>query len=116
MIEVKILNYIISRNIDGIGGNVFLETPESPPAEYILVQKTGSGRENEIQSATVAIQSISKNRMITAGKINEAVKTAMLEMAGWSDAVYSCRLNSDYIFTNTQTKEYRYQAVFDLFF
>ena len=32
------------------------------------------------------------------------------------DEVSACRLNSDYNFTDTTTKHYRYQAVFDLVF
>ncbi len=43
--------------------------------------------------------------------LNEAVKAVMDEF--WKHhAVYSCKLNSDYNFTDTETKRYRYQAVY----
>ena len=44
------------------------------------------------------------------------VVEAMEAMAETVDGVYSCKLNSDYNFTNTETREYRYQAVFNLYY
>jgi len=41
------------------------------------------------------------------------VKQAMCDIADESE-VCKCSLNSDYNFTDTATKKYRYQAVFDL--
>ena len=32
------------------------------------------------------------------------------------DCITSCELNTDYDFTNTNKKKYRYQAVYDLVF
>ena len=119
MIEVTVLNYLIEQNIPGIGHNVFMEVPEAPPARYIVIEKTGSGRENRIDNATFAVQSISGNRengLLEAAKINEAVKEAMERFAEISPDIYSCRLDTDYNFTNTATKEYRYQAVFNIYY
>ena len=53
--------------------------------------------------------------MLAAAELNERVKAAMDELADIDD-VSACRLNSDYNFTDTTTKHYRYQAVFDLVF
>ena len=116
MIEVIVLNYLLEQNIEGIEQNIFLEVPEQKPDRYILIEKTGSGRENRIDSASFAVQSISQNSLLEAAQINEAVKAVMDDFAGNSSEIYSCRLNGDYNFTNPSTKEYRYQAVFNLYY
>ena len=113
MIEKIVMDYLISANIDGVGGNVKVTVPVNPPDEYIIIEKTGSNEENVIEEATMAIQSYSKKSMLRAIEINEAVKTAMREMP-WSTDVFSVKLNSDYNFTDTETKEYRYQAVYNI--
>lgn len=93
---------------------VYLEIPENPPNNFVLVEKTGSSRANQVNRATLAVQSWAKT-MMTAAELNEQVKTAM-EGLDDLDSVSACRLNSDYNFTDTTTKHYRYQAVFDLVF
>lgn len=119
MIEIVVLNYLIEQNIDGIGENVFMEVPKNPPEKYIVIEKEGSGRENRIENATFAIQSISRNRdngLVEAGQINDAVKSVMDEFADNSGEIYSCKLDTDYNFTNPATKEYRYQAVYNIYY
>ncbi|MCQ2530282.1 MAG: hypothetical protein MJ086_03410 [Lachnospiraceae bacterium] len=112
MIEKTVLNYLIGKNITGIMDNVFMEVPETPPSEYLLVEKTGGGEQNRIEKGMLAIKSISKTSLLMAAELNEAVKDVMRDMADETD-IYSCKLNSDYNFTDTTTKEYRYQAVFN---
>ena len=116
MIEIIVLNYLLEQNIEGIGQNVYLEVPEEKPDKYILIEKTGSGRRNLIDDASFAIQSISANSLLEAASINDTVKAIMNEFADHSPDVYSCRLDTDYNFTNPSTKEYRYQAVYNLFY
>ena len=81
--------------------------------EYILIQRTGGGKTNQVDRATYVIQSISVISKLRAAQICEAVKEAMEEFEQ-EDGIFSCDINSDYDFTNTSTKEYRYQAVFDI--
>lgn len=114
MIEVNIIDYLISRNI--ADGEVYAEVPENPPDRYVVIQKTASGMENRIESAMVAVQSISRDSLLDAIVLNESVKQAMLCMAETEDGIYSCTLNSDYNYTDAETKKYRYQAVFNLYF
>ena len=119
MIETVILNYLKEQNIDGVGENVFMEVLKTPPEKYIVIEKTGSGRSNRIDNASFAVQSISRNRdngLIEAAQINEAVKAAMDVFAEQSSEIYSCRLDTDYNFTNPATKEYRYQAVYNIYY
>lgn len=118
-IEITVLNYLLEQEINGIGTNVYAEAPEDPPQAYILVEKTGSGQTDRINRAMIAVQSISRDRqngLMAVMMINEQVKEVMLQFAELSDKIYSCKLNSDYNFTNTETKEYRYQAVFNIYY
>lgn len=93
---------------------VYMEIPENPPNTFVLVEKTGSSRTNRVNRATLAVQSWAGS-LLAAAELNERVKAAMDELAEIDD-VSACRLNSDYNFTDTTTKHYRYQAVFDLVF
>lgn len=114
MIEEIIMNYLISQNIDMVWDHVYMEVPVHPPSEYIVIEKTASGSHNKIRNAMIAVRSISKSRLFNAAQINQWLIDAMDVFAERSDKIYSCRLNSDYNFTDPDTKEYRYQAVFNI--
>ena len=120
IIEAAIISYLTSCGLS-VGSNVFAEVPEEPPASYVLIEKTGSGRANRIDSAVVAVQSIVKRdeaaggTLLIALELNEEVKAAMENFVA-QDSIFSCYLNSDYNFTNPETKEYRYQAVYNIYF
>ena len=91
---------------------VYMERPENPPREDVIIQKTGSSKHNQICSATMAFQSYSES-LYEAALLNEDVKAAV-ENAVTLPEICSTKLNSDYNFTNTAMKQYRYQAVFDI--
>lgn len=93
--------------------HAYMETPEAIPEKYVIIEKTGSGIQNHIKSARIAIQSISGRSLYEAAALNESVKTAMDSIIAQED-ISKSELNSDYNFTNPETKEYRYQAVYDL--
>lgn len=93
---------------------VSAETPDKKTGEYVLVEKTGSQRVNHINQATLAIKSHA-DRLLDAAKLNERVKACMDGIIQL-DCISSCRLDTDYNFTDTSTKKYRYQAVFTLVF
>lgn len=115
MIEIDVLEYLQGREIDGIGRNIFCEVPVDKPEEYIIVEKTAGGESDYIREAMVAVQSISSESLYRAMEINEAVKEAMSEMTD-TEPAFSCQLNTDYNYTDTRTREYRYQAVFHIYF
>jgi len=108
MIEEIVLSYLSS----ALEEPVYMEEPEKKPERYVVVEKTGSSCENYIKSATFAFKSHAES-LYEAAKLNERVKEAMDAIIA-SDAVCRSQLNGDYNFTNTQTKKYRYQAVYDL--
>ena len=107
-IEYNLLDYLnASLNVP-----VYMEEPDTIVDSYVIIQKTGSGVTDHIMSATFAIQSYGKSKQ-DAIDLNELVKAAMDVMPQTQD-VFSCKLNSDYDYTDSETKRYRYQAVYDL--
>lgn len=114
IIEKTLLDYLVNRNIDDINGNVYVMTPKQPlPDDYIVIDKTGARTANGITTATIAIQSISSESLLKAIQINEAVNAAM-EHFREIENVFGVHLQTDYNFTNSLTKQYRYQAVYEI--
>ena len=109
MIEVVLKDYLN----DVLSVPAYLEIPKTgAPASYVVIEKTGSGITNHIRRATFAIQSIAPS-MYGAAALNEEVKAAMDDAVTLPEIARS-HLNSDYNFTDTTKKYYRYQAVYDL--
>lgn len=115
MIELTVYTYLAT---DGVLPHpIFMEMPadeEKPKnGKYYLLEKTGSGQsETALFNSTFALQSYAPT-MYEAADMNEEGKKAMLN-AVILDEITRVRVNSDYNYTDTQAKEYRYQAVFDL--
>ena len=84
------------------------------PDEFIRIEKTGSSVENHIERATFAIQSYARS-LYRAAEINEMVKEAMDSIGDLAD-VFTSRRNTDYNFTDEETKHYRYQAVYQIIY
>ena len=108
MIEQTILDYLN----DTLTEPCYMEEPEGIDT-FVLLEKTGSSLSNHVYSATFAIQSYATS-LYEAAELNEKVKAAMLAIAGELNTVSKCSLNSDYNYTDTTKKRYRYQAVFDI--
>ncbi|RGG57694.1 hypothetical protein DW762_02305 [Ruminococcus sp. AM29-19LB] len=108
MIEQIVRDYLEEQ----LGIPVRMEEEAGLPEEYIVVEKTGSGQTNHIKRATLAVQSYSSS-LYQAASLNERVKEAMEKIIEMDD-ISKCELNSDYNYTDTARKKYRYQAVFDI--
>lgn len=93
---------------------VFMEEPEKPPESYIIIEKTSGGTIGQIKAATLAIQSYGTS-MEQAARLNEELKERMEDIED-QNPISRARLNSDYNFTDTSTKRYRYQAVYDFIY
>lgn len=108
MIEKIILDYLSEQfEIPCV-----LEMPEEFTAPLILVEKLGSGKSNKICNASIAVQSYGAS-LYDAASLNEAVKSAM-ENAIVLDDICAVNLDSDYNYTDSNKRRYRYQAVFDI--
>ena len=114
MIELIVYNYLNSYFSES-EIPVYMEKPKNPNPDgdtFILIEKTGSSLANHLYNATFAVQSYAPT-LYEAAVLNERAKEAMLNIIT-VDEVTKCSLNSDYNFTDTATKQPRYQAVFDL--
>lgn len=110
MIETTVLDYLNSV----LDVPVYMEKPDKEPMQYVLIEKTSGSVENHIHSATFALQSYA-DTLYSAAMLNEKVKEAMNDIIYNADVSRSA-LNTDYNFTDTTKKQYRYQAVYDLFY
>lgn len=108
MVEKIVKDYLKS----SLGIPVRMEEEDDLGNEYVLIEKTGSSTGNHIASATLAVQSFSTS-LYGAATLNERVKAAMEKIIELDD-ISKCELNSDYNYTDTNRKKYRYQAVFDI--
>lgn len=110
MLESTLIEYL-GENLDV---SVYAEQPESLPDTFVLVERVGSSTYDRLCTASIAVQSYA-GTMYEAAALNEEVKTAMdIENIGSLDIVAGCHLDTDYNFTDTSQKIYRFQAVFDL--
>lgn len=110
MIEKIVLNYLSKK----LKEPVYMEEPKEKEGSYVIVEKVGSARINRINRASFIVQSYAKS-MEEAAILNEKVVDAMLKIIE-SEDIGSIKLDSDYNYTDTETKRYRYQAVFDLYY
>lgn len=109
MIETELINYLKSDN--DLGVYVGMEAPEQL-TNYIILDKTGSSRSNHIITSTFAIQSYGAS-LYDALLLNQSVETAMRGFEERADII-RVELETDYNFTNTVTKQYRWQAVYQI--
>ena len=108
MIELTILNYLEKK----LEVPVYMEDPNEVIESYVLIEKTGSGGNAHLKNAVIAIQSYAPT-LYQAALLNEKVKEAMEKIIELN-SVTRCDLNSDYNYTDTSKKQYRYQAIFDI--
>ena len=108
MIEKAVLDFLNSK----LSVPVYMEVPVDMDDEFVVIEKTGGGQTDKINSATFAIQSWATS-LLDAAALNKDVLEAM-EDAVTLDIIGGCYLNSYYNFTDTDTKRYRYQAVYNI--
>lgn len=108
MIEKVVLDWLN----DQLNVPCYMEEKENMPASYVLIEKVGASEENLIWDATFALQSYAET-LYMAAELNEQVKEAMDHIIEL-DVITRSKLNSDYNYTDTARKKYRYQAVYDL--
>ena len=115
MIETTLISFL--QNKTSALDNVFAERPDNIPEKYIVLEKTGTSTSNMITTSTVAIQSccdsMQGKSFLDAAELNEELKGVMEELIELDDIVM-VNLNSDYNYTDDTTKEYRYQAVYEI--
>ena len=106
MIEKVLYDYLS----DELNTDVYMTRPEEEPDTYVVIEKTGSTKQNHLSTATFAIQSYAPT-LFDAASLNETVKEAV-EASIRLDTITKAELNTDYNFTDPSRKQPRYQAVF----
>jgi hypothetical protein len=106
IIEEKILRYLKGR----IGVPVYMERPANSDPSFLIVERVGGSEGNYISHGTFAIKSIGTTLYEAAILDHEVVK-AMRDLSELEN-ISSCILNADTNFTDTTTKEYRYQSTY----
>lgn len=108
VIEVYLVEYLTKE----LGINVYGQEEDASEDSYIVVEKLGSYVENFSRHATIALKSYGAT-LLDSAKLNERVKRAMDDIIKKPE-ISKSKLNSDYNYTDTTTKKYRYQAIYDL--
>lgn len=108
IIEVYLIEYLSKE----LGVNVYGQEDDAEDGSYVVIEKLGSYVENFTRHATIALKSYGTT-LLESAELNERVKNAMDDIIKKPEISFS-KLNSDYNYTDTTTKKYRYQAVYDL--
>ena len=108
IIEVYLIEYLSKE----LGVNVYGQEEDAEDGSYVVIEKLGSYVENFTRHATIALKSYGTT-LLESAELNERAKNAMDDVIKKPEISCS-KLNSDYNFTDTTTKKYRYQAVYDL--
>lgn len=89
---------------------VYMERPVDPPEKFVLLERTGGSTSNHITGeGTFAIQSYAPS-LYQAAELNEAVLKVVPEFPTHKEINFA-RVDGYYNFTDSTTKDYRYQAV-----
>lgn len=110
IIEAYIIDYLQKK----LEVSCYAQYDDASQDTFIVVEKTGGYTDNFIKHATLAIQSYAPT-LYESALLNEKVKEAMNNAVECPE-ISASKHNSDYNFTDTSTKHYRYQAVYDLVF
>lgn len=107
MIEELVIQYLNSV----MDVPVYGEVPEdaTDADTYVVVDKSGSQRDNRIDSAVIIAYSYAPSKF-EASRLNDSVKSALIDME-LLDTVSAVRINSDGNATDTNISNYRYQCV-----
>lgn len=109
MIEETILKYLNEH----IEEPVYMERPEKVTSSYVVIERTGSSMNNYIYTDVFAIQSYGVS-LLDAAILNEKVKSVITNGLIFFNNIISIKCTNDYNFTDTTTKQYRYQGIYEI--
>lgn len=108
MIEIIVKDYLAGQ----LAVPVYMERPEDPTAEYVVLRKADSEREDQLDAATFVADSYA-GTLLEAAQLNQQVLACVDGLADLPE-VSEVRRGGDYPLNDTQNKQHRYQAVFDI--
>lgn len=110
MIEILMLEHLQER----LGIPVYAEVPEKKPERFIVIRKGDERRDNFLRCATMLARSYAPS-LLAAMELSQQVLGAM-DIFPEHPRISGCYCTGDYNFTDEETKQYRYQAVFDIYY
>lgn len=108
MIEKTIIDYVSG----AVQVPVDMEIPVNPPIRFVVLKRSGEGRENHIDGALLIADSYAES-LLEAAKLNEQVKRVLDELDSLDD-ISNAQLSTDYPVIDTDNKRYRYQAIYEI--
>ena len=111
MIETILLNYLKEKlNVD-----VFMEYPKENKSTFLLIEKVGGGQQEKyLNNASFTIQSYAPS-LYECAVLNDQVIKCMKHLDELNE-ISKIELDSSYNFTDPTTKQYKYQALFDIIY
>ena len=97
-----------------LGYRAYLEQPEDKTGDYIVIDKVGESENEKLRSARFAFQSYSASRynaLLLNDKLEEDIKGIITD-----DRISKIEFVTSYPFNDMATKQYRYQAVFEIYY
>lgn len=107
-IEEFVILFLSGRLSVHVSGDV----PSPVPESFVTVEKTGSGRSNLINSATIAVQSWAASRA-AAADLCAQVESVMDSLSAEPE-ISRCAIDTSYNFPDQARNKPRYQAVFSI--
>lgn len=111
MIELDIKKFID----DEFDYPAFMERPEKAIDTFFVIEKISGSRDEQIDFARVAVQTYAPS-MFLAASLCEQLNDAMLNYFIALPNITKVELNSSYNYTDTTTKKYRYQSIFEIYY
>ena len=110
MIEITVREYLVN-NLD-VG--VYMEQPEDPEREYVLLQLMDSGRTNQIDAATFFVD-VRSDDLYRAAQLRDEVKEAMLGIISL-DGISHVDLGGEQAQTDSANHLYKYNLTFNIYY
>lgn len=102
---------VLIRLLNTAGFKTFTEVEDNMPEAYVIIERTGNSRNNKISKPIVAFRCCSES-MYKAAELCESLEKFILEELPGQENIAGVTLNTDYNYTDTETKTYRYCALF----
>lgn len=109
IIEAFVLDYL-KQKLDT--ENIYVEMPQEIPDSFAVLTVVGRGKENQIEMATIEVQSYGITKYVAAS-FDELIRQAM-EAINEEDV--SCRFGGGNDNPDTTIKMPRYRSYFNLYF
>lgn len=107
MIESIVRNFLTAGGFPAV-----LEMPENYAPPLVVIEKTASSETDTIMRATLTVQSYGAS-LYAAAQLSKLVRRRMEALIAMPE-ISAVEMNGEYNYTDTETKRYRYQAVFDV--